>query len=85
MTDLLFDVPEPGPLVGLVEGETVLVNERLGGLQGTFQTVIVVEVPGLGGATVTRYRYQVVVTDAESTGFEAGAQVSDWRENWRMA
>jgi len=85
MTDLLFDVPEPEPLVGLVEGETVLVNERLGGLRGTFKTVIVVEVPALGGSTVTRYRYQVTVLDAGSTGFEVGAQVSDWKENWRKA
>ena len=85
MTDMMFDAPEVAPLTGLHEGKTELVNGSLGGLRGVFKTVIVVEVPALGGRTVTRYRYQVVVTDAGSTGFDVGAQVSDWKENWRKA
>ena len=75
MTDKLFDTKPSLPLTGLHEGETLLINDSLRGLTGTFVTTIVVD--GLP------MRYRVTVTDPGGAGFEVSAPVSDWWHRWR--
>lgn len=77
MTDRMINAePQPEPPVGLVEGETVLVNDRMRGLTGVFVRTIVVE--GLP----TRYR--VKVTAVGKSSHKLDDLVSDWARNWRV-